>query len=113
MKSEGVRYLNCPVCDNVRMREVEKENVMIDVCPDCKGVWLDRGELEKITQGLREDQKSYTQSYEKDDRQYRDNRDNSRNDYNKEYDSKHSNNGYPTKHKRKKSMTDILGDLLG
>ncbi|HSO57304.1 MAG TPA: zf-TFIIB domain-containing protein, partial [Paenisporosarcina sp.] len=55
--------MNCPVCDNVRMREVEKENVMIDVCPDCKGVWLDRGELEKITQGLKEDQKSYSQSY--------------------------------------------------
>ena len=29
--------MNCPVCENVRMREVEKENVLIDVCPDCKG----------------------------------------------------------------------------
>lgn len=104
--------MNCPVCDNVRMREVEKENVLIDVCPDCKGVWLDRGELEKITQGLREEQKSY-QSFEKEDRQYRDNRESSRNDYNQNHDSNYSKNGYPPKHKRKKSMTDILGDLLG
>ncbi|WP_369751091.1 zf-TFIIB domain-containing protein [Paenisporosarcina sp. TG20] len=85
----------------------------MDVCPDCKGVWLDRGELEKITQGLKEDQKSYSQSYDTDDRQYRESRENSRSDYDKGYDSKHSKDGYPPKHKRKKSMTDILGDLLG
>jgi Zn-finger nucleic acid-binding protein len=94
------------------MREVEKENVMIDVCPDCKGVWLDRGELEKITQGLKEDQKSYSQSYENENRQYSENRD-QRKDYDKGYDSKYSKDGYPPKQKRKKSMTDILGDLLG
>jgi Zn-finger nucleic acid-binding protein len=94
------------------MREVEKENVIIDVCPDCKGVWLDRGELEKITQGLKEERNSYTQTYEKNDSQNRDNRESSRNDYNRDYDSNYSKDGYP-KHKRKKSMTDILGDLLG
>src|SRR5690606_15342545 len=38
----------CPVCDGVKMREVEKDNVLIDVCPSCKGVWLDRGELDKL-----------------------------------------------------------------
>ncbi|GFN33871.1 hypothetical protein PCURB6_41310 [Paenibacillus curdlanolyticus] len=46
--------MKCPVCDNVRMREVVKEGVTIDVCPDCKGVWLDRGELDKLMQGVRE-----------------------------------------------------------
>jgi Zn-finger nucleic acid-binding protein len=46
--------MKCPVCDNVRMREVEKDGVKIDVCPDCKGVWLDRGELEKLMQGVRD-----------------------------------------------------------
>jgi Zn-finger nucleic acid-binding protein len=39
--------MNCPVCDE-RMREVEKYNVRLDICPGCKGVWLDRGELEKL-----------------------------------------------------------------
>lgn len=34
--------MNCPICNDVRMREVEKEGVAIDVCPSCKGVWLDR-----------------------------------------------------------------------
>ena len=27
---------------------------MIDVCPDCKGVWLDRGELDKLMKGVQE-----------------------------------------------------------
>lgn len=41
--------LRCPVCDTP-MREIEKFNVIIDICPSCKGVWLDRGELDKIIQ---------------------------------------------------------------
>ena len=41
--------MQCPVCDE-RMREVEKHGVTVDLCPSCKGVWLDRGELEKLVQ---------------------------------------------------------------
>jgi Zn-finger nucleic acid-binding protein len=41
--------MNCPVCD-AKMRSVEKHGVEADICPDCKGIWLDRGELEKIIQ---------------------------------------------------------------
>jgi uncharacterized protein len=39
--------MQCPVCDE-RLREVEKYGVAVDICPSCKGVWLDRGELEKV-----------------------------------------------------------------
>lgn len=39
--------MRCPWC-NVPMREVERRGVRIDVCPECRGVWLDRGELEKL-----------------------------------------------------------------
>lgn len=39
--------MNCPVCDG-KLREVERQGIQIDVCPECKGVWLDRGELEKL-----------------------------------------------------------------
>lgn len=39
--------MNCPVCDT-KLRAVEKMGVEVDICPDCKGVWLDRGELEKL-----------------------------------------------------------------
>lgn len=39
--------MECPI-DNTVMTKLNKEGVVIDVCPTCKGVWLDRGELEKI-----------------------------------------------------------------
>lgn len=51
--------MKCPVCADVRMREVEKNGVHIDICPDCKGVWLDRGELEKLMQDVREVRQEY------------------------------------------------------
>jgi Zn-finger nucleic acid-binding protein len=39
--------LTCPVCQG-QMREMNKDGVLIDVCTQCRGVWLDRGELEKL-----------------------------------------------------------------
>ena len=37
----------CPVC-RVPLTMSERQNVEIDYCPTCRGVWLDRGELDKI-----------------------------------------------------------------
>ena len=42
--------MRCPLC-NVQMREVPRRGVKIDVCPECRGVWLDSGELEKLLAG--------------------------------------------------------------
>ena len=39
--------MNCPVC-NVELKMTERQGVEIDYCPNCRGVWLDRGELDKI-----------------------------------------------------------------
>lgn len=39
--------MNCPVC-NVALVMSERQGVEIDYCPQCRGVWLDRGELDKI-----------------------------------------------------------------
>jgi len=41
--------MQCPVC-NVELRVSERSGVEIDYCPQCRGVWLDRGELDKIIQ---------------------------------------------------------------
>ena len=40
--------MTCPRCDNVNLSVSERQGVEIDVCPTCRGVWLDRGELDKI-----------------------------------------------------------------
>jgi Zn-finger nucleic acid-binding protein len=37
----------CPKC-NHELRPANRQGVEIDVCPTCRGVWLDRGELDKI-----------------------------------------------------------------
>lgn len=37
----------CPVC-KVPLTMSERQGVEIDYCPQCRGVWLDRGELDKI-----------------------------------------------------------------
>jgi uncharacterized protein len=39
--------LRCPN-DGARLVELERSDVLIDACPQCRGVWLDRGELDKI-----------------------------------------------------------------
>jgi Zn-finger nucleic acid-binding protein len=37
----------CPVC-RVSLVMSERQGVEIDYCPQCRGVWLDRGELDKV-----------------------------------------------------------------
>ncbi len=71
----------CPTC-NVAMQEVSKTGVLIDVCPTCRGVWLDRGELEKVLSRAREVEQEWESArlperrrrdddYDDDDRRYR------------------------------------------
>ncbi len=40
--------MKCPVCKEVNLTISERQGVEIDFCPQCRGVWLDRGELDKI-----------------------------------------------------------------
>lgn len=39
--------MNCPI-DNAQLVMSERSGIEIDYCPQCRGVWLDRGELDKI-----------------------------------------------------------------
>jgi len=39
--------MNCPV-DNTTLQMTDRNGVEIDYCPKCRGVWLDRGELDKV-----------------------------------------------------------------
>src|SRR3546814_1959079 len=46
-RNRGVPAMKCPV-DNETLVMTERSGVEIDYCPRCRGVWLDRGELDKI-----------------------------------------------------------------
>jgi len=39
--------MKCPVC-NMELQIAVRAGIEIDYCPNCRGVWLDRGELDKI-----------------------------------------------------------------
>jgi len=39
--------MQCPV-DGTTLLLSERQNIEIDYCPQCRGVWLDRGELDKL-----------------------------------------------------------------
>ncbi len=39
--------MKCPVC-SIDLKMADRQGVEIDYCPQCRGVWLDRGELDKI-----------------------------------------------------------------
>ena len=39
--------MNCPVC-KIELKMSDRQGIEIDYCPQCRGVWLDRGELDKI-----------------------------------------------------------------
>jgi Zn-finger nucleic acid-binding protein len=39
--------LACPNC-GTPLVEIDRSEIMIDACPGCRGVWLDRGELDRL-----------------------------------------------------------------
>jgi Zn-finger nucleic acid-binding protein len=40
--------MHCPRCHTAELVEKDRTGVQIDICTSCRGVWLDRGELEKL-----------------------------------------------------------------
>lgn len=42
--------MKCPACTTADLMMTERAGVEVDYCPKCRGIWLDRGELDKIIQ---------------------------------------------------------------
>lgn len=40
--------MKCPTCADTPLVMAERQGVEIDYCPSCRGIWLDRGELDKL-----------------------------------------------------------------
>lgn len=40
--------MKCPHCTDTTLTMTERSGIEIDYCPQCRGVWLDRGELDKL-----------------------------------------------------------------
>ena len=49
-KQKETHWMKCPKC-GTDLEEINHQNVMIDKCSGCKGIWLDSGELELLVEG--------------------------------------------------------------
>ena len=96
--------MQCPI-DGTALVITDRSGVEIDYCPTCRGVWLDRGELDKIIERAAayaapspppppSDRRAPTREYEQ-PREY---------DQSRGYDQ--------TRRKKKKGMGDFLGDIF-
>lgn len=45
---KGNTHMKCPKCEVIELTMTDRSGVEIDYCATCRGVWLDRGELDKI-----------------------------------------------------------------
>jgi Zn-finger nucleic acid-binding protein len=95
----GVDLL-CPKCHNL-MRGYERNGVLVDQCTECKGLFLDRGELEKLVAAER--------SYYRPDPAYAPPRPDSRDDDRRHDDGDRHDDG---RRGRKRRRGSFLGDLL-
>lgn len=90
--------MNCPVCSGTSLVISERQGVEIDYCPKCRGVWLDRGELDKIIERSNEVfDNERPKSF--DDRKY---------DDSKYYSDKKYDGDYYKKNKRKSFFNDLF-----
>jgi hypothetical protein len=48
MNPHQEHLMKCPSCTDTALVMSDRQGVEIDYCPQCRGVWLDRGELDKL-----------------------------------------------------------------
>ena len=105
--------MRCPVCD-VTLSISSRDGVEIDFCPQCRGVWLDRGELDKIIDRAAATTRSndrYDDRERRPDNRYpdryddRDRRDD-RYDRDRRYDDR--DRGYDKRKKRRSFLEEIF-----
>ena len=72
--------MKCPI-DQADLVMTERQGIEIDYCPTCRGVWLDRGELDKIIERgapaasqIRAEAPRRDERYDRDERRYDDRR---------------------------------------
>jgi len=88
--------MNCPIC-NIPLAITDRQGIEIDYCPKCRGVWLDRGELDKMIE--RSTLEMPSRSYP--ERQY---------DHHDHHYDKHHDDHYYDHHKKKKGFLHDLFD---
>lgn len=87
--------MKCPACKDITLLMMDKKWIEIDYCPECRWVWLDKWELEKLIQA----EQNYNQNNFQNDQ-----KNNSYDDW--DYKNNSNRNDYPQK--KKKSFLEML-----
>ena len=93
--------MNCPV-DNELLQMTERQGVEVDYCARCRGVWLDRGELDKIIERAGDELSGSRRSDDDDEYDRRDRKD---------YDGDRERAG-PGPYRDKKKKRSFLSDMF-
>lgn len=88
--------MKCPVCTTIDLSMSDRNGIEIDYCPQCRGVWLDRGELDKIIERSARDTAEFSQHKKHEDSDDRN------------YNTADHGYGYNKKHKKE----SFLGDMF-
>ncbi len=86
----------------------ERNNIEIDYCPVCRGIWLDKGELDKMLDYAEQKFNNNKQEYNKGQEQQPGYQNNQPPYYKNDNDHYKHNNNYPKHHKKK----GFLGELF-
>lgn len=92
--------MNCPACQTTLLM-TDRQGIEIDYCPNCRGVWLDRGELDKLIERA-----SAPMEMERPPVVYGD-RPDYRRDYDRDDDDRYKHGGY----RKKKSFWSEMFDF--
>ncbi|GLU35773.1 zf-TFIIB domain-containing protein [Trinickia caryophylli] len=96
--------MKCPVCKTSDLLMAERRSIEIDYCPTCRGIWLDRGELDKLI-ALEDDAPDASVARHSRDDDYR-RRDERRYDHGRKHDDDYRSGNYG--HRRKRSLFDMF-----
>lgn len=90
--------MQCPACRTTTLAMTERQGIEIDYCPACRGVWLDRGELDRLIERAAADMPAPRPAHRPDERQAQAPR-----------HGHHDSHGYGHKPRKPKSL---LGELF-
>ena len=98
--------MKCPICKDVTLVMSSRQNVEIDFCPECRGVWLDRGELDKIIELSTQIQNQrIQQDYSRRDQGHSQ-------DYDHHHDRRHDDRDYDHSYDKRYRKRSFLMDLF-
>jgi Zn-finger nucleic acid-binding protein len=111
--------MNCPRCETTTLDERDRDGITVDACSSCRGLWLDRGELEKlIARATREiEELSGSRAAGTEPVRRGERRDDppprpARYDRDDDRDERYDRDDPRYRHRKKRSVLDILGDVF-